>query len=447
MAAITAWAIPGDADIHEILAHRIDVEGDGVGIVVGVIDGHGRRVISHGSTRRVDGRMADGDTVFEIGSITKAFTSLLLADMVRAGDVALDDPVAGFLPADIDMLRRGGCEITLAHLATHRSGLPRSPSNLSPPDEANPYANYTVEQLYAFLSAYELRRDAGAVHVYSNLGAGLLGHVLALKAGVEFGTLIQRRIARPLGMASTGIELSPELIERMATGHGRDLSATPCWDLPTLAGAGALRSSANDLLTFLAAELGYVATPLAAAMVDQLRVRVATETSNIQALGWLLSTDAAGEIAWHNGGTGGFRSFLGFDRGHGRGVTVLTNSASMRGGDDIGFHLLSGRPLQPRPLERQPVAIEAAALERCVGRYRFSPSSGMTVSCQGERLFLQLTGRGPVELFAESPTDFFLKVVDAQVRFIVDRDGRVTGLVTRQAGQERSAIRADGTDR
>ena len=234
----------------------------------------------------------------------------------------------------------------------------------------------------------------------------------------------------------------------MATGHDRDLSATPCWDLPTLAGAGALRSSANDLLTFLAAELGYVATPLAAAMVDPTScARVATETSNIQALGRLLSTDAAGEIAWHNGGTGGFRSFLGFDRGHGRGVTVLTNSASMRGGDDIGFHLLSDRPLQPRPLERQPVAIEAAALERCVGRYRFSPSSGMTVSRQGERLFLQLTGRGPVELFAESPTDFFLKVVDAQVRFIVDRDGRVTGLVTRQAGQERSAIRADGTDR
>ena len=75
------------------------------------------------------------------------------------------------------MPRRGGCEITLAHLATHRSGLPRSPSNLSPADgEADPYANYTVEQLYAFLSAYELRRDAGAVHVYSNLGAGLLGH-------------------------------------------------------------------------------------------------------------------------------------------------------------------------------------------------------------------------------------------------------------------------------
>jgi CubicO group peptidase (beta-lactamase class C family) len=447
MSTQTTWALPGDPEIREILTHRIDVEGDGVGIVVGVIDAHGRRVVAHGATRHADGRTPDGATVFEIGSITKAFTALLLAEMAARGEVALDDPVAEYLPADVDMPRRGDAWITLAHLATHTSGLPRSPTNLSPTDQANPYANYTVEQLYAFLRAYELRREIGAVHLYSNLGSGLLGHVLALRAGVDFGTLIRDRITAPLGMASTGIALSPELIARMATGHDRDLSPVPYWDLPTLAGAGALRSTANDLLTFLAAELGHDQTPLAAAMAAQLLPRVPTETRSLQALGWLVLTDGAGEIAWHDGGTGGFRGFLGFDRGRGRGVAVLTNTASMRGAGDIGFHVLTGRPLQPRPVERHPVTIEPAILERYVGRYAFSPSQGMAVTREGERLFFQLTGRGRIELFAETPTDFFLKEVDAQVRFTTGPDGEVTGLVTRQAGQERPAKRTERAGR
>jgi len=288
-----------------------------------------------------------------------------------------------------------------------------------------------------------LRRDVGAAHLYSNVGAGLLGHVLSLRTGLDFGSLVQERLTNPLGMASTGIALSPEVTKRMAVGHDRNLSSVPYWDLPTLAGAGALRSTANDLLTFLAAELDFDQTPLAAAMAEQLRPRVATETENLQALGWLISKDETGEIAWHNGGTGGFRCFLGFDRGHGRGVAVLTNSATLRGGDDIGFYALSGRTLQPRPVERHAVTLPVADLERCVGRYRFSATSAMSVMRQGERLFFQLTGRGSIELFAESPTEFFLKVVDAQVRFIVDPDGKVTGLVTRQAGRERSAMRTE----
>ncbi len=440
----TAWAVPGDAAIREILAHRIDTEGDGAGIVVGVIDEHGRRVVSHGTTRNIDGRTPDGDTVFEIGSITKAFTALVLVEMVGRGEVALDDPVVGYLPAGIDMPQRRDSQITLAHLATHTSGLPRSPTNLSLTYEVNPYANYSVAELYRFLQTYELRRDIGADHLYSNVGSGLLGHVLALRAGVDFEALVRERITGPLGMVSTGIAVSSEMSDRMASGHDRNLSPVPYWDLPTLAGAGALRSTANDLLTFLAAELGYKATPLAAAMAAQLGPRVRTETENIQALGWMISNvDGGREIVWHNGGTGGFRCFLGFDRERRRGVAVLTNSASMRGGDDIGFHVLNGRPLQPRPVERCPVTIDAAILERYVGRYMFSPSAGMAVTRQGERLFFRLTGRGPIELFAESQTNFFLREVDAQVTFIVDADAKVTGLVTRQAGQDRSAKRLE----
>jgi serine-type D-Ala-D-Ala carboxypeptidase/endopeptidase len=438
-----AWSMRSDAEIREILVQRIEVERHGVGIVAGVIDAGERRVVAHGALGRDDRRAPDGDTLFEIGSITKAFTALVLADMVERGEVALNDPVAQYLPPGVAMPQRGGRQITLAHLATHTSGLPRSPANLSPTDETNPYAGYTVEQLHQFLGAYELRRDIGAAHLYSNLGAGLLGHVLALRAAVDFEALVHQRICEPLGMHSTAIALSPAQRARMASGHDRDHCPAPDWDLPTLAGAGALRSTANDLLIFLAAELGHDRSALTAAMGAQLQPRVRTETQDLQALGWIISVGPEGEIAWHNGGTGGFRCFIGFNLDRGRAVTVLTNTASMRGGDDIGFHLLSGRSLQPPPRDRQAIPVEAAVLERYVGRYWFSPTAGMVVTQEGERLFFQLTGRGRMELFPESPAAFFLRDFDAQVTFIVDPEDRVTGLVTRQNGRERSAARAD----
>jgi D-alanyl-D-alanine-carboxypeptidase/D-alanyl-D-alanine-endopeptidase len=215
----------------------------------------------------------DGDTVFEIGSVTKVFTSLLLADMVQRGEVALTDPVAKYLPPGIKMPERGGRQITLQDLATHTSGLPRLPPNLAPKDPANPYADYSVEQLYQFLSSYQLTRDIGSQYEYSNLGGGLLGHALARRAGMDYGALVRSRICEPLEMKSTGITLSAGMKARMAVGHDRSLDAVENWDLPALAGAGGLRSTANDLLTFLAANLGYTKSVLAPAMSAMLATR------------------------------------------------------------------------------------------------------------------------------------------------------------------------------
>src|SRR5512132_4333622 len=138
-----------------------------------------------------------------MGSATKVFTSLLLADSVRRGEVALSDPASKYLPPDVKIPERGGRQITLQDLATHTSGLPRLPSNLAAKDASNPYADYTVAQLYAFLSAYQLTRDIGSKYEYSNLGAGLLGHLLARRAGVDYETLVRTRITGPLGMNST----------------------------------------------------------------------------------------------------------------------------------------------------------------------------------------------------------------------------------------------------
>jgi len=142
---------PSDGEIRQILIDRIDRDRQGVGIAVGVIDAKGRRIVAYGSLAKGDRRQIDGDTVFEIGSVTKVFTSLLLMDMVQRGEVALTDPVSKFLPPNVKMPERNGKSITLADLSTQTSGLPGMPANMSPKDPMNnPYADYTVDRLYRF---------------------------------------------------------------------------------------------------------------------------------------------------------------------------------------------------------------------------------------------------------------------------------------------------------
>ena len=305
---------PSDEEIRKILAQRIDESKQSVGIVVGVIEPTGRRIISYGSLAKDDKRPLDGDTLFEIGSITKVFSALLLSDMVERGEVALTDPIAKYLPAGTKVPERNGASITLQHLSNHTSGLPRLPNNMKPKDPANPYADYTVEQMYQFLAGYTLPRDIGAEYEYSNLGGGLLGHVLARRAGMDYEALVRSRISGPLEMNSTVITVPQALRTRFAVGHNEKLVPVSTWELPTLAGAGALRSSANDLLKFLAANLGYTTSPLAPAMARTLSGRRSAGSPNMDiGLGWHILKGEGKEMIWHNGGTGGYRSFIGYD--------------------------------------------------------------------------------------------------------------------------------------
>jgi len=439
----TSSTLPTDAQIRDLLVERIDKQHQSVGIVVGVIDSTGRRTISYGKFDAGDNRAVDGNTIFEIGSVTKVFTSLLLADMVQRGEVALTDPVAKYLPAGVKMPERNGRQITLEDLATHTSGLPRLPSNLHPKDSANPYADYSVEQLYQFLSGYQLTRDIGSQYEYSNLGGGLLGHVLARHAGMDYEKLVRSRICEPLGMRSTAITLSEEMKTRFAVGHDGTMQKVAYWDLPTLAGAGALRSTANDMLTFVAANLGYVKTPLAPAMAAMLAVRRPTGVPGLEVgLAWHILTRDGHEIIWHNGGTGGFRSFIGLERKTGMGVVVLSNAETPAGVDDIGQHLLNANaPLWQPPKEHKEIAVDPKVFDGYVGQYQLAPNFVMTISREGDHLFVQATGQPKLEIFPESERDYFLKVVDAQITFETDSQGRVTGLVLHQNGMNQPAKR------
>ncbi len=426
-----------DEQVQKILSDRIDVEKEAVGIVVGLVDVSGKRIFAHGATKT--GELApkpDGDTVFEIGSVSKVFTSLLLADMVQKSEVALEDPASKYLPKTVAMPTRGKREIALLDLATHTSALPRMPTNHAPADLGNPYADYSVEMMYSFLSSCKLTRAIGSKHEYSNLGAGLLGHILALRAGSDYETLLHNRIAKPLGMTSTAIQLTPDMQRRLATGHDESLAAVKNWDILTLAGAGAIRSTVNDMLLFLEANMGKKDTSLKAAMLDQQFTRKPTDSPDLSmALGWHKFTKFGEELTWHNGQTGGYHSFVGFDKKRGVGVVILCNTGANI--DDIGFHLVDNR----WPLKKPAMKLDPKILESYVGDYELIPSFVISITKDGAKMMLQATGQPKAEIFAESETKFFLKVVDAQVSFVKNDAGEISHLILHQNGSNQKGKR------
>ena len=358
-----ASAALSDSAVAEIVRERVE-SGQHAAIVVGILENGTRRTIAAG-TRVAGGDSVDARTVFEIGSITKVFTATLLAAMVQRGEVRLDDPIAMYLPPSVRVPSRNGRQITLLDLATQHSGLPRLPGNLRPADDENPYADYTVEKLHTFLSGYTLTRDPGKRFEYSNLGVGLLGHVLARRAGADYETALRERVLDPLGLRDTRITMSGSLAERLATGHTARGRVARNWDLGALAGAGALRSTADDLLTFAAAHFdsGSSLAPVLRMALQPRRAVAATGSDSI-GLNWMLIRVDGRTMAWHNGGTGGYRSFLGIDPGRKRAIVVLTSSATSA--DDLGMRLLRNETSLPRRS-----ALSEAIGYRLAGR--FSP--------------------------------------------------------------------------
>jgi serine-type D-Ala-D-Ala carboxypeptidase/endopeptidase len=423
---------PPDSTIRTLLDARLQ-EGATPALAVGLLEPDGStRFIAVGDAG--PGRTLDRHSVFEIGSITKVFTGILLADMARRGEVSLDDPVAMYLPDGVTVPSRDGREITLAHLSSQTSGLPRMPSNFRPADPLNPYADYEAAQMYEFLNGYTLPRDPGAEYEYSNLGVGLLGHALARRAGMSWEELVTERILRPLGMDDTRAALTPSMRTRAIAGHAAPGDTVPYWDMAVLEGAGALRSTTADLLTFAEAALrgsGGVHEAIDMAMAPRAQ---AGSPNMMVGLGWHHMTNAADTIVWHNGDTGGFRSFLGMVPTTGRAVVLLANAGG-QGADDIAFHLLDpSLPLAPSG--RQTVEVAHDVLARYVGSYELAPQFSIDVTLVDGSLRAQATGQPLIRLWPESQTKFFIREVDAQLTFQVAADGTVTGLVLHQNGRD-----------
>jgi serine-type D-Ala-D-Ala carboxypeptidase/endopeptidase len=318
------------------------------GVVIGVEQGGKHLILTYGEGR------ADG--LYEIGSITKTFTGLILAQMVEQHQVGLDTPVRELLPAGTVAKPATGRELTLLDLSRQHSGLPRMPDNFSPSDPANPYADYDAKKLYAFMGKQGVSVAPDAPFVYSNLGVGLLGQALANRAGVRYPQLLHDQVTGPLGMKDTVIAMPSALQSRFVQGYDGEHHPAHAWDLDALAGAGGIRSTADDMLTYLEAQLHPDRLPASTTSGANGRtLPAAIQASHVLhgevgqgmhiALNWF-QIDKDGSY-WHNGGTGGFSSYARFNPGKDYAIVVLVNTAPNGFSDMLGAHIaqrLDGDP-------------------------------------------------------------------------------------------------------
>ncbi|RAK68268.1 hypothetical protein DLM85_09575 [Hymenobacter edaphi] len=319
----------GTDSLVERLVRPYIQQGHTAGLALAVIERGTVRCYSYGEVQRGSGRLPDPrTTIFEIGSVTKTFTALLLARQVLRGQMRLPDPVNRYLPDSLPTLAYQGSPITLLTLANHTSGLPRLPANIyqGSVDPADPYRHYGPDSLYRFLMRYRPAERPGSQFAYSNLGAGLLGHLLARQAHRSFAQLVRRRLCRPLDLPDTWLELPDAARPRLAQGYDEKGAPTAAWHLAALQGSGAVKSTLRDMVRYTRAQLGQVRTPLARA-IELSHQETFRSPDHAMALGWRMARQPARTYWHHSGGTGGARSFVGFDVQHQRGVVVLANAA------------------------------------------------------------------------------------------------------------------------
>lgn len=311
-----------------------------VGVCVGIHVNGEDFIKGYGRVKLDSDAPPDAESVYELASISKVFTGVLLAQMAMSGDVSLEQPVRELLPDTLIVPTFEGNEVQLHHLSSQNSGLPRMPANFQPADDKNPYADYTVEKMYEFLGQCTLKTRPGEKYAYSNLGVGLLGHALARKAGKSYEELLVERVCGPLEMNATRVVFTPEMLAHEAPPHDKNRALTSHWDIPTFAGAGGIRSSVGDMMKFARANLGDPPSPLTPFMEESHKERIRVNENLGVGLGWHLSyfKELDEPIVWHNGETGGFRTFFGLLKNRKIAVVLLCNTRFSM--DEPGFEML-----------------------------------------------------------------------------------------------------------
>jgi CubicO group peptidase (beta-lactamase class C family) len=405
------------------------------GLAVGVLKQGQSEIWGFGNTSIHGTKTPGSDTVYEIGSISKVFTGILLADAVARGQAELTTRLAQWIPSDVPQPHESQAEITLLNLSTHTSGLPRLPSNMRSADPENPYADYSSDKLYEFLNKRRLRRQPGEKHEYSNLAVGLLGQLLADHAKTTYESLLRERLTEPLHMSETVVQLSPEQHARLA--QPLDASGRPVknWDFRALAGAGAIRSTITDMLKFAEANLRPPAGDVGRAieLAFQEHQPAIAESDLAMGLGWMIARD--GHTRFHNGQTAGYHATLYVSRKLDLAVVALCNTATMeldRLTGDI-FKVAAGAEISPRQFE-QSVEVPLEVMQRYEGKYQMLPGQDFTVTVVDGKLMVGLTGQPTLQVYARSQTQWYYRVVQASITFKVDDSGRCDELELFQNG-------------
>ncbi|HXB44345.1 MAG TPA: serine hydrolase domain-containing protein [Puia sp.] len=321
-----------DKQVDSAVRSYISLEAT-VGLSIGIIKQGSVYYYGYGETARGNKKIPDEHTLFEIGSLSKTFTSILLADAVNSGAVKLDDPMNKYLPDSIPKLEYGGVPITLKTLANHSSGLPRMPSNFYSPDDSNPYKDYDQKDLFSFYRNFKPIRKPGEKYEYSNLAAGTLGVILERVNHASYETLFLGTICRPLHMNETREFLLSGDSARFAKGYDEQGAPSSQWDFMALGAAGAIRSTNADLLKYALANLGD-APPKLLKAIKLTHVITFSEGQTKVGLAWHYIKPGKDELIFHNGQTGGYHSYLAFNEEKKFAVIILSNCA--KGTEDIG---------------------------------------------------------------------------------------------------------------
>jgi serine-type D-Ala-D-Ala carboxypeptidase/endopeptidase len=432
---------PTDSMVLRIIRDRVE-SGRSAGIILALVDATGREKVYSWGNNVAGGQPIDVSTVFEIGSITKVFTGLLLADMAQRGEVRLDDPVSKYLPLSVRVPQKAGKQITLLDIAAQRSGLPGRPANLQPADPENPFADYTLAAMYEALDSIVLEREIGSAYEYSNFAVAVLGQALAARVGKTYEDLVAERILKPLRMNDTGTCRRSGMRVNLAQGHDVSGNPVPNYEFGVFAPAGALCSNMKDMLKFLNANIRPPATSLGAAIgtshVQQFEINSYAGVG----FNWHYLRQNGDTVIWHPGETGGYHSFIGFNPITKMGAVLLSNSRTAI--EDISFHfLMKDFPLEETPAylaKHTEVLLDSATLSRYVGTYEFAPGERIVIELQRGKLFGSYQFRR-MQLHADAMGAFFLLESDTTITFETGPDGKVTALVQREDNNETKAMR------
>ncbi|MCP3385066.1 serine hydrolase [Bradyrhizobium sp. CCGUVB4N] len=434
-----AFAV-SESDLKAALSQRFTGDRTGACVAAGVID-NGTVATAYFCADPKSARPYDEHTAFEIGSVTKTMTAALLAELIATHDIALDDPIAKLLPPGTSVPSFNGHEITVGEIVTHTSGLPAIPPDYHPPDPKNPYAGATERDLLDTLAAIKLTREPGSKWEYSNPAMIVLSYALAKRAAKDYETLLSERLLGPLGMNETYVASRPPQVH-LAQGHYPNGEAAPPWDFhPDMAGAGGVRATLADMLRYMEGELGTrdsAITP-ALALTQQ---EVADVDKHRMGMNWFLSVVNGHTIALHEGATGGYSSFAGFDRDAKRAVVLLSDTSlvTLRGLGQLGFHLLD----TSRSTGAPHIAMDADAklIDALVGKYRLQGGLGIELRHKDSGLTIQADGQNEFQMGYDSAGDFYPRKFDAVLRPRRKADGTY-GFTWFQGGGAVEAKRID----
>jgi D-alanyl-D-alanine-carboxypeptidase/D-alanyl-D-alanine-endopeptidase len=420
------------------------------GLSIGYIEGDGFGIVHLGSAGEA-GRKADNGTVYEIGSLSKVFTGLLLADAALRDEINLYTAVDVANPAGMKLPSRDGRSIKWIDLSTHRSGLPRLPGNLTTAAASNPYRDYDSKQAAAFLQTYQLPRQPGKAQEYSNFGASVLGYLVAAKAGKTYDELLQERIAGPLKMADCTVALSSDQQKRLATPHDKFGSAVEPWAFADLPGAGGIHATLRDMMRFAKAQLEPPSGPIGEAIELAWKQHTeADETGPAMGLGWIIAGD--GQTRLHNGQTGGTTSALFINRKLKCAVVILCNTSVKNDEiDKLALQMVmkaAGQETAQAPEKKgeeaeapEDLAIDEKLRRRLVGRYQLKPDFIFTVTDDDGRLMVGITNQETQEVFPDSPTRWSYRGIDATLEFKLPKTGVARSLILHQNGASQTARR------